>query len=710
MVKGKKHTSILLTCGPRLCEMKDFYKYCKMGICEYRIHLGKTDRDNLKIVENLMETQMQLESKIDIYIDIPTTRPRLGKNLTGANNTVVCKGERFNIVFRNDANWKNNLNTFENNICILHFEKHRKFIKKGSKILLKDGSYTGLVTNINEFGIEIMCTSDVKLYESESVMFPEAQLEFDMFDDKTIEFLSEIKKRNIKVNKFIISFCHNKETIISLRKSLSRFLGYNVSIMAKIEDMQGVLNVNEIGEEADAIMIGRGDLGPLVGFENLPRIQEQLIIRAKNIGKKVYVATQFLEELAQKNHICSPELNDIYLALCQNADGIMLSGEAGGSPNSSICINVLYEMINFYERMEKNMKKAIKRTQILATMGPTLQSVEDVVRMIGLGVCQFRIHMGLRTRDFCGYYRNAMRASEQLNQEINILLDLPSTRPRVVNMEEYTFKSGEFAYIVDVASPIYADENNYKNIPLPNFVSLICYINIGEHIMFRDGHVVFEVKKKFKNKLLVQCIKSDLCIKTGASSCFSESEVIFQPIDQIDISYLKQMRDEGLCPDRVAISFASTVEQVNRIRDVVDEIWPGNKIELICKIESKLGLKNIDALLNCSDGIMVARGDLLLCINAFEMPQIQMKLADKCIKEGKVLIIATEFFERYAESGIVNRAELSDVALAVRQGADSIMLARETGNSDYCYDCVELINAIINKEIEGCEKNVYGRK
>ena len=104
------------------------------------------------------------------------------------------------------------------------------------------------------------------------------------------------------------------------------------------------------------------------------------------------------------------------------------------------------------------------------------------------------------------------------------------------------------------------------------------------------------------------------------------------------------------------------------------------------------------------------RQDLLLCINAFEMPQIQMKLADKCIKEGKVLIIATEFFERYAESGIVNRAELSDVALAVRQGADSIMLARETGNSDYCYDCVELINAIINKEIEGCEKNVYGRK
>lgn len=145
-----------------------------------------------------------------------------------------------------------------------------------------------------------MCTSDVKLYESESVMFPEAQLEFDMFDDKTIEFLSEIKKRNIKVNKFIISFCHNKETIISLRKSLSRFLGYNVSIMAKIEDMQGVLNVNEIGEEADAIMIGRGDLGPLVGFENLPRIQEKLIIRAKNIGKRCMLQLNFWKSLHRK--------------------------------------------------------------------------------------------------------------------------------------------------------------------------------------------------------------------------------------------------------------------------------------------------------------------------------------------------------------------------------------------------------------------------
>lgn len=173
----------------------------------------------------------------------------------------------------------------------------------------------------------------------------------------------------------------------------------------------------------------------------------------------------------------------------------------------------------------------------------------------------------------------------------------------------------------------------------------------------------------------------------------------FKPIDEIDVEYLKKMKDEGMCPNRVAISFAATAEQIEQVRRVLKEIWPGNRIEIICKIESRLGVKNIDILLENSDGIMIARGDLLLCINPFEMPRIQLELAEKCIASGKILIIATEFFERYAETGIVNRAELSDVALAIRQGADSIMLARETGNSKYNFGCVALIGAIIEEEL-----------
>lgn len=696
---NKKITRALLTCGPQLCKIEDFLECCNMGIYDYRIHLGKTDRDNFILIENLIKTQEIINHEISIYVDIPTTRPRLGSNLTNSNNITIPKGESFNIIFDKDSMWKYHMNKSENNIHILNFGEHKKAIYKGDRIMLKDGSYSGIITDVNCYGMVIMCTSDVILYESESLIFPDTKIEYDVFDSKIKCFMTKLKRSKMRVNKFIISFCHSKQTVNDSRKYLTQFFGYDVFIMAKIEDVCGVDNIHEIALEADFIMIGRGDLGPSIGFDHIPKVQECIVSKVKTIDKPIYIATPFLEELAQKDRLCAPEVNDLYLAIKQGATGIMLSGEAGGSPNSKKCIKALHKMINYYEFMEDNNMKNLKQhTQILATMGPTLQSVEEAENMIKLGVYQFRIHMGLRTRDFCGYYRNAITASEKLKEKINVLLDLPSTRPRVVNMKEHTYKKGEFAFIFDCDSNIHK-ANDYTNISLPNFVDILQYMHVGEHVMFRDGHVIFEVKEIFDTSVLVQCSKSDVCIKTGASSCFPESDIIFQSIEEIDIAYLKKMKDEGLCPERVAISFASTPDQISRVRVTLNEIWANNYIEIICKIESRLGLKNIDQLIECSDGIMIARGDLLLCIDPYKLPEIQMNLAKKCTEAGKILIIATEFFERYAETGIVNRAELSDVALAVRQGANSIMLARETGNSQYNFGCVNLINAIIQNEI-----------
>lgn len=355
-----------------------------------------------------------------------------------------------------------------------------------------------------------------------------------------------------------------------------------------------------------------------------------------------------------------------------------------------------------------------KCTQILATMGPTLQSVEDVARMLELGVHQFRIHMGLRTRDFCGYYRNALTAAAQLSRKLDILLDLPSTRPRVSGVEAHDFKPGEYCCMVD-ASDIRlqsyaantAPHRPVTDIPLSNLSDIIRYIRPGEHIMFRDGHVVFEVRENHGESLSVECIRADLPIKSGASASFPESGLSFQPLDETDISYLKKMRAEGMCPDKAAVSFASTPEQLEQVRSALQDIWPENSIQIISKIESREGLKNIDALLSSSDGMMMARGDLLLCIRPAELPGIQSALAKKCRAAGKYLIIATEFFERYAESGVVSRAELSDVALAVRQGADALMLARETGNSRYSLGCVRLIQEIIQNESNPRLGNLY---
>lgn len=693
----KKKVGILLTCGRQLWTEEDF-SYCRdMGICKFRIHLGKMKQDSLSIARNLWKAKMNVADDLDMYIDLPTTRPRLGSALTFDDGIIISRGEVFNIIYEENSGWEKYLPASPYNILIRNFEKYQSTMANGDRVEIKDGSYCGIVEEANTYGIAVKCLTDVKLCDSESLVFPNKQFEYEIFDDRIYGFLRAIKDEGIVANKFILSFSHTGKMIKELRDFLSEYLGYHVAIMAKVEDKEGVRNIIEIATEADEILIGRGDLGPTVGFEKLTVIQQWLVEQAQMIHKPVYVATQFLDELAQKDHLCSPELNDIYSAIAQDVDGIMLAGEAGGSPNSRRCIKVLSRMINKYEQTEVYMNKTVQ-TRILATMGPTLQNVNEVKQMIECGVEEFRVHMGLRTRDFCGYFRNAREASKQMGREINVLLDLPSSRPRVVDMPEHIFDAGESAYIYDVAAAS-LPRSNFSNIPIPNLKEILPAVKVGEHVLFRDGHVVFETVEKSETYIRVKCLKSDLCIKTGASICFPESDIHFRPIERIDIDYLKRMQREGLCPDRVAISFASSKESLAEVSDVLDHIWPDQRIEIICKIESRLGLRNIDELIEQSDGIMIARGDLLLCIDPYELPKIQQTLAKKCNKKGKQLIIATEFFERYAESGIVNRAELSDVALAVRQGADSIMLARETGNSKYSLGCVELINKIITNEL-----------
>lgn len=418
------------------------------------------------------------------------------------------------------------------------------------------------------------------------------------------------------------------------------------------------------------------------------------------ISIPVCIATQFLDELANSKKLCPSELNDVFLAMHQKSDLIMLAGEVGGSPNSQICLDGIKKMIKAnsridFPRIEGANMQILNKTKIMATMGPTLQTVEEAKKMINLGVEEYRIHMGLRTRDFCSYFENIRIASNELDKPVKVLLDLPSSRPRVANIEEHLFRKGDKTYIYDNEVSEIPCNNA---IPLPGFSTFTRIIKKGEHIFFRDGHVDFEFVEVEDSKAAVVCRKSDLSIKKMCSCNFNSSAIEFEPVCSVDINYLNKMKQNNLIPDMVAISFASNVNQIVIVKRILSKIWPKENIKIICKIESRLGLKNIDDLITNADGIMVARGDLLQCIDPYMLPQIQFNIVRKCRDKMKYVCVATEFFERFAESGIVNRSELSDVALAAREGADTIMLARETGNSEYNFEGVKLINKILELE------------
>lgn len=143
------------------------------------------------------------------------------------------------------------------------------------------------------------------------------------------------------------------------------------------------------------------------------------------------------------------------------------------------------------------------KTKILATLGPTLSTEQDITGILKQGVKSFRIHMGLRTRDFCGYYKTLADTARQLNENIEVFLDLPSSRPRVASMKERLFQVEEIVTIKDTTTP-----ESGAIIPLPKLTSLLKNVKSGERIMFRDGKIVFQILEMGSEQILVKCISS----------------------------------------------------------------------------------------------------------------------------------------------------------------------------------------------------------
>lgn len=432
------------------------------------------------------------------------------------------------------------------------------------------------------------------------------------------------------------------------------------------------------------------------------RYGKKIVSMAHQFNVPCIIATQFLEELAQNDRICSPEMNDIFCTIHQKMDSIMLAGEGAASKNSSKCIEILRDLIG-YESGKGGiiMSTVTKKTKIMATAGPTLQRIEDFEKAIKMNVNEYRIHMGLRNRDFYSYFKNIRVAGEKTGRKVEVLLDLPSTRPRIEQIKERMIEPGESVKICD--SKVFKEDLNV-DILLSNFEAIRIYLKEGERIVFRDGQVVLEIVRIENEIVEAKCIVTNALLKKNCSSNFPDSCIDYNVMDDVDLCALKKIKKMNLKPDWIAMSFASSQEQVEEIKNVLQKIWGNEDIRIMAKIENRKGLENIDEIIECVDGIMVARGDLIVNINPIFLPRIQLELVNKCNYSGKKVVVATQFFERFALTGIINRSELSDVALAFREGSDSIMLAMESGNSKYNFECIKYINDIIECEYQAIKE------
>lgn len=333
------------------------------------------------------------------------------------------------------------------------------------------------------------------------------------------------------------------------------------------------------------------------------------------------------------------------------------------------------------------MSMIFKRTKILATVGPITSNPDMIKQMIEAGVNGFRLnfsHGDYAERD--DQMQWIREASQQVGKPVAILQDLqgPKIRLGMLN-ENLDVKTGD-EIILDSA----AEHDGYT---LPVQYNLATKVKVGEPVYIFDGKVrttVVDIPSETAIKLRVEN-DGTLMSKKGINLPDTDfGGDILTPKDLKDIEY-------GLTKDidYVALSFVQSPEDIHNLRQIL--VAGGSQAQIIAKIETKAAIKEevLEEIVKATDGIMVARGDLAVEAGAEIVPIVQRRLIALCRKHGKLSIVATQMMASMVDAPEPTRAEVSDVANAVIQGADSVMLSDETANGRYPLETVAAMKRVI---------------
>ena len=328
-----------------------------------------------------------------------------------------------------------------------------------------------------------------------------------------------------------------------------------------------------------------------------------------------------------------------------------------------------------------------KRTKILATLGPITSTPEMIENLIASGTNGLRLnfsHGDYAERD--DQIKWIREASAKIGKPVAILQDLqgPKIRLGMLN-ENMAVKKGD-EIILD-----HAAEHNGNVLPVQ--YNLAEKVKVGEPIYIFDGKVrttVLEITSETAIKLRIEN-DGTLMSKKGINLPDTDfGGDILTPKDLKDIEY-------GLTKDidYVALSFVQSPDDIHNLRQIL--VDGGSQAQIIAKIETKAAIKDdvMEEIVKATDGIMVARGDLAVEAGAELVPIIQRRLIALCRKHGKLSIVATQMMASMVDSPEPTRAEVSDVANAVIQGADTVMLSDETANGNYPLETVAAMKKVI---------------
>jgi len=337
---------------------------------------------------------------------------------------------------------------------------------------------------------------------------------------------------------------------------------------------------------------------------------------------------------------------------------------------------------------QAGIKHSIKRTKIVATVGPACSSYEKLLELVIAGVNVFRLNFSHGAYDDKLAIINHIKEINRTQPfNIAILGDLQGPKLRVGDLEngKIELKDGN-TFIFTTEKIIGTSEKIYVSYP-----NLAQDVKVGERIFLDDGKMELKAEEILNEKEIRVSVTLGGILTPKKGVNLPDSALTMPSLTEKDLADLDFIIANEL--DWVALSF---VRKANDIIDLKKRIKDQNsKIKVISKIEMPEALNNIRDIIVESDGVMIARGDLGVEVPVEQVPMIQKEIIRRCMRRAKPVIVATQMMESMMERTKPNRSEVTDVANAVLEGADAVMLSGETAMGEYPRLVVEMMSKII---------------
>ena len=343
-----------------------------------------------------------------------------------------------------------------------------------------------------------------------------------------------------------------------------------------------------------------------------------------------------------------------------------------------------------------------RKTKIVATIGPVTSSKENLIKLIASGVNVCRLNFSHSTHEeHIEVIKNIREADKELGTHTAILGDLQGPKIRIGEVKDNNIELVPGAEIIITTNSIMGTEDKvsitYQGLPQD--------VKTGEQILLDDGKLMFEViSTNLKDEVKLKVIHGGYLSSKKAVNL--PNTKISQPsLTEKDKKDLQVILEHNL--DWIGLSFVRSPRDIIELKHIISQNKKQTKV--VAKIEKPEAVIELENIVKESDAVMVARGDLGVEIPMQDVPLIQKKIITTCLNFAKPVIVATQMMESMTENAAPTRAEVNDVANAVMDGADAVMLSGETSVGKYPFTTVEAMCKII-KKIEADYEEMYSKE